>query len=79
MPQILCVSPGGHDKIIVMNQNNSVITDVINIAISTSWSRGKSRIQTLKVNKEDITEFKLNGNPWWSTGKNIFTSLFIYF
>ena len=67
--KILCIAPGGQDKLIIMNQSSSdVISSVVINAINACWSYGISKAKQKTVNNEQLIEIKLNGYPWFSTG-----------
>ena len=51
-----------------MNQTNPNIINAVKESIARAWPRGKSNLQTRNVQNEELTEIKLNGNPWFSSG-----------
>lgn len=64
---VLCVAPGGTDKLVVVRGCDYVIA-AIKKAIDKTWPPG---IQSEKVEEccgEKYYEFKLRGNPWYGQG-----------
>ena len=54
--------------VIIFNFPLPFSIDAVNEAIARAWPRGKSYMQTRNVQNEELTEIKLNGNPWFSSG-----------
>ena len=64
---MFCLAPGGYDKLILLKHNQSHI-EVIKEAIATAWRPGIQRQKTAQACGEYLEEFKLSGNPWYSSG-----------
>jgi len=65
---VLCVAPGGHDKIKVVRGDYD-LHNTIRDAINQEWSGGVTREQQDSACKETVHEFKLSGSPWHSSGE----------
>ena len=66
--KILCVAPGGYDKIVIMNWIDLNIINAVAQAIAQSWPGGTQNTQTKNVLNQQLYEIKLKGNPWFSAG-----------
>lgn len=52
----------------IVNGHGSDIDHAVNNAIETAWLPGKQNTKKFELLQEQLTEIKLKGNPWWSSG-----------
>lgn len=64
---VLCVSPGGADKLAVVRGCDYVVTAVRD-SVKESWPYGIQNEKSEDVSMEKVYEFKLRGNPWQGEG-----------
>ncbi len=63
-----CVAPGGWDKLILLHHDNA-IQDCITKCIQSYWSAGIQNEEDLQSMGQRLHEFKLRGQPWFSTDR----------
>ncbi len=64
---VLCIAPGGYDKLVIVRGVDYVI-QAVKDAISESWPLGIQREKQEESENEKLYEFKLRGNPWYGEG-----------
>ena len=62
---VLCVAPGGMDKVVLVRCPDDVIS-AIKQAIEKSWPKGIRSEHSERTYGVLVTKIKLNGNPWIS-------------
>jgi len=67
--RVLCVAPGSTDKIVVVRGDPGAVA-TIKYAIENHWPRGIQKEKVFENMGETLTEFKLHGNPWFSSGQD---------
>ncbi len=65
--RFVCISPGGFDKLIVSQGDESIVSAVTG-AIKEAWALGIQNENSRKTKYGNVHEFKLRGNPWAETG-----------
>eukprot|EP00397_Hematodinium_sp_SG-2012_P022879 GEMP01023736.1.p1 GENE.GEMP01023736.1~~GEMP01023736.1.p1 ORF type:complete len:546 (+),score=109.84 GEMP01023736.1:89-1639(+) len=68
-PQVVCVAPGGVDKLALLRATSSV-TYAIKQALVASWAQGVQVETSEEICGEMITKFKLKGRPWCTSGSS---------
>ena len=63
--RVICIAPGGTDRLIVMNHSQQ-ITDTVRESIKAVWQLGIQMDEQQVHGRFTLHEFKLNGNPWYS-------------
>ena len=65
---VMCVAPGGTDKLVLMRASDEVVRCVKQV-INDTWTLGLQSEKREDVGKERLNEFKLRGNPWYGEGE----------
>jgi hypothetical protein len=65
--QVLCMAPGGWDKLILLHHTPDVYKCVLD-TVNTIWSDGISKEKTVESQGETLQEIKMNGCPWNASG-----------
>ncbi len=65
---VVCVAPGGHDKLVIVKGDVAVVASVRN-AVEEAWSKGIQDERTSQTKYGEVFEFKLRGNPWFQSGE----------
>ncbi len=66
---VLCIAPGGTDKIILVNYQGTSVESTLHDTINQFWISGIQNVSRDTVCGCTLTEFKLGGTPWYSRAR----------